>query len=279
MHQDGHVADQLLVLVWRSPDATPTDLAEQLVEATGPLSDAGTPVSQLNLADRHVDAAAPLRQVALDPQPEALVRIAGNRSAAAHRPVEALITGLTAVDRVAAYAVQTREPLTDDSSGSGSGARTRGWSQLALLRRAPGLDVEAFRERWLDHHTTVAIETQSTFRYVQHLVVQRLGDDAPPLDGIVEECFPAEAMTDPHTFFATGGDAEPARRADHRDGRQRAVVPGPGRARRDPHERIPLRPLTRRRSLTGRRLRAATTLAAGTPRGRSGPTPGRCRTA
>ncbi len=185
-----------------------TDFAEQLREATGPLAAAGTPVAQLNLADRHVDAAAPLRQVALDPQPVALVRIANDRPATAYRPVEALLTGLAAVDRVAAYAVQTREPLTDDSPGSGPGVRTPGWSQLALLRRAPGLDVEAFRERWLDHHTTVAIETQSTFRYVQHLVEQRLGADAPPLDGLVEECFPTEAMTDPHAFFATGGDAE-----------------------------------------------------------------------
>ncbi len=208
MRQDGRVVNQLLLLVWRSPEATPTDFAEQLREATGSLAAAGTPVAQLNLADEHVHAAAPLRQVALDPQPEALVRVAGDQPEAAHRPIQALITGLTAVNRVAAYAVQTREPLTDDSGGSGSGARTPGWSQLALLRRAPDLDVEAFRARWLDHHTTVAIETQSTFRYVQHLVEQRLDEGAPPLDGIVEECFPVEAMTDPHAFFATGGDTD-----------------------------------------------------------------------
>ena len=70
------------------------------------------------------------------------------------------------------------------------------------------MSTEAFRARWLDHHTRVAIETQSTFRYVQHVVDASLSDGAPVLDGIVEECFPDAAMDDPHVFFATGGDPE-----------------------------------------------------------------------
>jgi len=52
----------------------------------------------------------------------------------------------------------------------------------------------------------MAIETQSTFRYVQNVVVRPLTPGSPPWAGIVEECFPIEAMTDLHAFYDTDGD-------------------------------------------------------------------------
>lgn len=186
----------------------PSDFGEGLRSAVDRCREAGAPVAQLNVADATVAPAAALRQVALDPQPEALLRITTPDPDDVHRQVEAALPRSSGIDRTAAYVVRTREPLADEAAVGQPGARTRGFAQLALLRRSPELDVGAFHTRWLDMHTTVALETQSTFRYVQHLVVRSLSDDAPQLDGIVEECFPTAAMTDPHVFFATGGDAD-----------------------------------------------------------------------
>ena len=52
----------------------------------------------------------------------------------------------------------------------------------------------------------MAIETQDTFEYVQNTIVRALTKDASAIDAIVEECFPAEAMTDPYAFFDAVGD-------------------------------------------------------------------------
>jgi hypothetical protein len=87
---------------------------------------------------------------------------------------------------------------------------------MALLRRPADQTRDDFLGAWLDHHTQVAIETQSTFSYTQHVTVRPLtvtGATTPdaaldPIDGIVEECFPTAAMTDPHVFFAAVGDDE-----------------------------------------------------------------------
>jgi len=66
-------------------------------------------------------------------------------------------------------------------------------------------------EAWHRGQTPVAIETQSTFRYVQNVVARPLVP-GPPWAGLVEECFPIEAMTDLHVFYdAVGDDARLAR--------------------------------------------------------------------
>ena len=67
---------------------------------------------------------------------------------------------------------------------------------------------EDWLERWQGHHTRVAIETQSTFLYIQNVIVRALTEDAHPWSAIVEEGFPAEAPTDPMVFFAAGSSRE-----------------------------------------------------------------------
>ncbi len=84
---------------------------------------------------------------------------------------------------------------------------------MAFLRRPADLDRAEWLARWQGGHTRVAIDTQSTFGYVQNVVVRALTPGAPAFDGIVEELFPAAALTDFHVFFDTGGsDAELGRR-------------------------------------------------------------------
>jgi hypothetical protein len=103
--------------------------------------------------------------------------------------------------------VTESEPLPD-AAPPPLRERTPGFANLAFLRRPTGLDPATWLSRWQDDHTAVAIETQSTFRYVQDVVVRPLTPGAPAVDGIVEECFPIEALTDLHAFFAATGDDE-----------------------------------------------------------------------
>ena len=111
---------------------------------------------------------------------------------------------------VAAYLVTESVPLTP--SATELGQRTIGLANVALLRRPARLDRDTWLARWQLDHTTVAIETQATFGYTQNVVWRALTADAPSIDGIVEELFPAEAISDLREFFGASDDADLAER-------------------------------------------------------------------
>jgi hypothetical protein len=115
-------------------------------------------------------------------------------------------------DHLAAYLVTESVPLPASLE---LGGRTTGLANIALLRRPAELDHASWLHRWQHGHTPVAIETQSTFGYTQNAVVRALTPDAPELAGIVEELFPAEAITDLKAFFGAADDAD----LQHRLGR------------------------------------------------------------
>ena len=108
-------------------------------------------------------------------------------------------------DQLAAYLVTESIPLHAPLE---LGCRTTGLANVALLRRPAELDQASWLKRWQHDHTPVAIETQSTFGYTQNAVVRALTPNAPPLAGIVEELFPAEAITDLKAFFGATDDAD-----------------------------------------------------------------------
>lgn len=113
-------------------------------------------------------------------------------------------------DQLAAYLVTESVPMPPPPSPAG--ARAPGLANVALLRRPAELDEQTWLRRWHGDHTPVAIETQSTFGYVQNYVVRALTADSPPLSAIVEELFPIEAVGSLHAFFGTDDDAELADR-------------------------------------------------------------------
>ncbi|HTQ22155.1 hypothetical protein [Mycobacterium sp.] len=116
-------------------------------------------------------------------------------------------------EQLAAYLVTESVPMPGPVAELGS--RTTGLANIALLRRPAGLDLDTWLARWQHDHTPVAIETQSTFGYTQNWVVRALTPDAPGIAGIVEELFPAEAITDLKAFFGAADDAD----LQHRVGR------------------------------------------------------------
>ena len=107
-------------------------------------------------------------------------------------------------EQLGAYLVTESIPLRPPAIEPGS--RTTGLANIALLRRPPGLDQAGWLHRWQHDHTSVAIETQSIFGYTQNWVVRALTPDGPGIDGIVEELFPAEAITDLKAFFGAADD-------------------------------------------------------------------------
>ena len=109
-------------------------------------------------------------------------------------------------EATAAYLVTESTPLPPPATELGQ--RTTGLANVALLRRPAHLDRDGWLARWQLDHTSVAIETQSTFGYTQNTVWRALTPEAPPIDGIVEELFPAAAITDLHAFFGAADDAD-----------------------------------------------------------------------
>jgi hypothetical protein len=107
-------------------------------------------------------------------------------------------------EQLAAYLVTESVPMAAPSSEPGT--RTPGLANIALLRRPDGMDEATWLHRWQRDHTSVAIETQSTFGYTQNWVVRALTPDAPGIAGIVEELFPPEAITDLKAFFGAADD-------------------------------------------------------------------------
>jgi hypothetical protein len=88
------------------------------------------------------------------------------------------------------------------------GERARGTCIVTCINKQAGLSEEEFFDRWTRDHKAVAIETQSTFGYVRNTVVRKLTASAPDWDGIVEESFPIEALTDPHVFYAASSQED-----------------------------------------------------------------------
>lgn len=203
--------EKILYLGWRDPaqarGAFFADLRERLAPA---LQAAGARSLRLNLDDDAVCEADGLRQRVLDPPPDALLQVwVDSAIGFLRRDIDAAIAAT--VPRYAAYLVTESQAIVNRAHPP-PGLRTPGFAQLAILRRPPRLSHAQWLDIWHNDHTPVGIETQSNFEYVQNVVVRPLTPDAPAIDAVVEECFPAAAMRDPYVFFDAAGDEAKFRR-------------------------------------------------------------------
>jgi hypothetical protein len=107
---------------------------------------------------------------------------------------------------LAGWRVEERTPLPPPEVTAGQ--RVEALVNVALLRIPVGMTRDAWLERWLDHHTQVAIDTQATFGYIQNVVVEPLLEGQATVDALVEEFFPMAALTDFHAFYGSDGDDE-----------------------------------------------------------------------
>lgn len=197
--------EKVVYVLWRPHGDSVDAFAERLRgDVAQALLDLGIDGLQVNVADDAVEAAM-VRLVELDPQMEAVVSVwVGSVMDSVRRPIETVLAG--AASKVAGYLVTESTPLRNTSRVAALGERTAGFANLAFLRQPARLSREAWLDAWQNGHSQLAIDTQSTFGYTQNVVVRPLTDDAPAFDGIVEELFPPEALTDLHAFFDAVGD-------------------------------------------------------------------------
>jgi hypothetical protein len=165
----------------------------------------------LHLADAEARAVERARITHLDPPPAGLASFwldaADDRG-----PCERALARATA--KLAGYLVVESVPLRNTTRTAPLGRRTPGIVMVALIERPARLAWDDWIAHWHGPHRAVALETQCTFLYVRNVVVRALTPQAelPPWAGIVEEGFPAEAVTDPMRWYKAEGSPETLRR-------------------------------------------------------------------
>ena len=109
------------------------------------------------------------------------------------------------------YLLRDYLPLTEPKEladqKKNNGARTPGMMQLAFLKVPKRLEYDEWLSIWRGQHTQIAIDIQSTFIYRQNVVESCITATDFGYSAIVEEAFPAEAMTSQHAFYAADSDA------------------------------------------------------------------------
>ncbi len=200
--------EKLVYALWAPEGESRADFGARLVESLpSALKAAGASGIRLNIRDAAVEPAAGLIQQWQAPQQDAVAQFwlpsANGHFRAAIDDIFAKASG-----RFAAWLVAESTIIPNTTHPASTGERLWGWSQASFISFRPDKTWDESVAHWHSHHTRVAIDTQSNFEYVQNIIVRALTPDAPDYDAFVEECFPAEAMTNPEVFFDAAGDKE-----------------------------------------------------------------------
>lgn len=210
--------EKVIAALWARPGEEREQFAARLLaDLPGALAAAGASGIRLNLRDKAVEAGAGLVQQWQAPQQDAVVQFwLPSANARFRGPVEQALAASSA--RFAAWLVCESTIIANTAfaavpnpvNGQPGTAprRTDGWSQASFISFRADRPRGEVIAHWHGHHTDVAIRTQANFEYVQNLVVLALTPDAPSYDAFVEECFPLEALDQPHAFYDAQGDDE-----------------------------------------------------------------------
>lgn len=196
--------EKLVYLLWKNPGQAATRWRDEIRATTGPaLIALGAQQVQFDCVDDAVAAGEGFRIISREP-PDGLLMF-WLPTSNFRESCEALLRECSA--KIAGYLV-TESCIKDGTGHCAAGRRTRGFSLIGFLQRPARLSEKEWLHVWLGSHTKVAVDTQSTFRYVQNVVTRTLTEDAPTLDALVEEGFPAAALTSQHAFYDAVGDEE-----------------------------------------------------------------------
>jgi hypothetical protein len=200
--------EKLVYLLWGSGDAGDGDaLRQRLLSDTGPaLLERGARAVTVNVHDAAA-AEAPSPMPAPDGEDPHMAEVSlWVDSYDRRQPFEALITSVGL--RGAGYLVV--ESLYEDYGTTPhapartwpDGERSPGVLTVALIHRPAGLDYREWITRWHGTQSPLSAELQPRTRYVRNEVVRSVTDDAPEIDGIVEEAWPtAGHVVDPMLFY------------------------------------------------------------------------------
>jgi hypothetical protein len=195
--------EKLVYLLAKEGEAPGAALRSALVEKAVPaLRAAGASQIAVNVDDEHT---APGDGVAIrrsQPPIRAMVSF-WMQNADDRAPCEAALA--EHASGLSGYLVVESRPLVHQPP---RGERAPGANLVTCIVKKPDISYEQFIDRWNNEHRKVAVETQSTFAYVRNAVVRRLTATGGDWDGIVEESFPIEALTDPHVWYDCSSEDE-----------------------------------------------------------------------
>ncbi|SEB25328.1 MULTISPECIES: hypothetical protein [unclassified Mycobacterium] len=169
------------------------------------LQAAGVNRLQINVDDADVEAAM-LRITTFDNPVPAVVSV-WTDAGVDPDPISDLLAAIS--QRSAGWEVE--ETVRLEPPVVENGVRTLALAQLGFLRIPADLDPADWLQIWQGQHTSVAIDTQDTFGYVQNRVLRTV-HGSERVDAVVEELFHMAAMTDVHAFYGSGGDDEELQR-------------------------------------------------------------------
>lgn len=203
--------EKLMYLLWKPTAQSIADFRQHCIHTLAvAVANAGGCQLRYMVADDDVAQASPSRIIAQNPAFDAVLSFWVD-SAVAAPTFNTLIA--SAVPRYSGFLVSESEPLRNRRFPARAGTRTHGMNQVVLLQKPERLTRDEWLNIWQHSHTAIAIETQSSFGYRQNIVVHPVSEPQVVCDAIVEENFPAEAMTDREAFYnATGNPALKAER-------------------------------------------------------------------
>jgi hypothetical protein len=202
--------EKLVYVLWKSPGASAVEFSNAMLGEVCPsIERLGVHGLTVNLADEAIGDAVSARLTRLDPALDGTLNFWLD-SADDRGPYEQAIARATS--RSAGYLVVESVPLVNRTQRAEPRERTPGINMIACLERPDRMAWDAWIDHWHGHHRKVALETQCTFHYVRNVVVRALTAGAPAWSGIVEEGFPAEAVTDPMIWYRGDGSADVMKR-------------------------------------------------------------------
>jgi hypothetical protein len=188
--------EKLVYLLTKAGEAPGADLRCALTLKCVPaLRAAGASQISVNVDDEHVARGEAVAIRRSDPPIRAMVSF-WMQNADDREPCEAALR--VHADGLSGYLVVESRPLLHEPP---VGQRAPGANLVTCIAQKPGISQAEFIDRWNNEHRKVAVETQSTFAYVRNAVVRRLTPEGADWDGIVEESFPIEALTDPQLWY------------------------------------------------------------------------------
>ena len=195
--------EKLVYVLQNAEGADGTALREHLVaDVTAAIRKAGGSEVSVNVHDEHVTQGAGVAIHNFAPPVNACVSFWMQNSDDRGLAEEAI---LGAAEQAHGYLVVESRPLVHSPP---KGERAPGANLVTCITRKPGLDDATFFDLWNDEHRKVACETQSTTGYVRNAIARPLTPGAPVIDGVVEETFPIEALTDPHVWYDCDDEQE-----------------------------------------------------------------------
>jgi hypothetical protein len=207
--------EKLMYLLWLDPDASRADVAGVMQGDSGVgarLLALGPHRLSMDVWDPESDIPAPVPVPEGETPLHALVSLWLD-AVEVRTPYEEVLSEVGC--RVSGYSVV--ESLYRDYGGNRwscprdwpDGARSPGVLTVALLQQPPDQTFDEWVTRWHTRISPVTEAIQPRCRYVRNAVFRALTEDAPPLQGIVEEAWPSlEHVTDPMLFYCADGDPD-----------------------------------------------------------------------